>query len=49
LIECEKILKGIDGVGFVYLSDADVVRHPVVRNIIRAYEEYERKKNGSDK
>lgn len=48
LIECEKILKGIDGIGFVYLSDADVVRHPVVRNIIRAYEEYERKKNGSD-
>ncbi len=44
LIECEKILKNINGIKFVYLTEMDVVRHPVVKDIIRAYEEYERKK-----
>lgn len=48
LIECEKILKGIKGIKFVYLTDMDVVRHPVVKDIIRAYEEYERKKYGKN-
>ena len=37
LIEIERILKGIDGIGFHYLSDADVIRHRLVRDIIRAY------------
>lgn len=37
LIEIERILKGIDGIGFQYLSDADVIRHRLVRDIIRAY------------
>jgi phosphate starvation-inducible PhoH-like protein len=37
LIEVERILKGIEGIGFHYLSDADVVRHRLVREIIKAY------------
>ncbi|HEY7893365.1 MAG TPA: PhoH family protein [Gemmatimonadaceae bacterium] len=37
LIEIERILKGIDGIGFHYLTDADVIRHRLVRDIIRAY------------
>ncbi|HEY7877827.1 MAG TPA: PhoH family protein [Gemmatimonadaceae bacterium] len=37
LIEIERILKGIDGIGFHYLSDADVIRHRLVRDIIKAY------------
>jgi phosphate starvation-inducible protein PhoH and related proteins len=37
LIEVERILKGIDGIGFHYLSEADVVRHRLVREIIKAY------------
>lgn len=35
------ILRNIDGIAFVYLSDQDVVRHPLVKAIIRAYDEHE--------
>lgn len=45
LIECQKILKGIEGIAFVYLNETDVVRHPLVKKIIKAYEEYEGKKS----
>ena len=37
LVQIERILTGIEGIGFHYLSDADVVRHRLVRQIIRAY------------
>jgi phosphate starvation-inducible PhoH-like protein len=37
LVQIERILQGIEGIGFHYLSDADVVRHRLVREIIRAY------------
>jgi phosphate starvation-inducible PhoH-like protein len=37
LVQIERILPGIDGIGFQYLSDADVVRHRLVREIIKAY------------
>jgi len=37
LLQVEKILKGIDGIEFVYLEDVDVVRHRLVKDIIRAY------------
>lgn len=40
LTEAEKILKGVRGVGMVYFSDEDVVRHDMVGRIIRAYETY---------
>ncbi|MEX0692620.1 MAG: PhoH family protein [Gemmatimonadales bacterium] len=39
LVHVERILPGIDGVGFCYLEDRDVVRHRLVREIIRAYAE----------
>jgi phosphate starvation-inducible PhoH-like protein len=39
LLHVERILPGIDGIGFCYLGDADVVRHRLVRDIIRAYAE----------
>jgi phosphate starvation-inducible PhoH-like protein len=39
LIQVERILPGIDGVAFCYLDDRDVVRHRLVREIIRAYAE----------
>ncbi len=41
LIQVERILPGIDGVAFCYLDDRDVVRHRLVREIIRAYAEDE--------
>lgn len=37
LLQAERILKGIDGIAFVYSTEADVVRHKLVKNIIRAY------------
>jgi phosphate starvation-inducible protein PhoH and related proteins len=39
LVQIERILPGIDGIGFYYLTDADVVRHRLVREIIKAYAE----------
>lgn len=39
LIHVERILPGIDGVKFCYLEEKDVVRHRLVREIIRAYTE----------
>ena len=39
LMQVERILPGIEGISFHYLSDADVVRHRLVREIIRAYAE----------
>ena len=39
LIQVERILPGIEGVAFCYLEDRDVVRHRLVREIIRAYAE----------
>lgn len=40
LTEAEKILRDVRGVGMVYFSDEDVVRHDMVGRIIRAYETY---------
>lgn len=37
LIEVERILRGIEGIGFQYLTESDVIRHRLVRDIIRAY------------
>lgn len=37
LLEVERILREIDGISFVYLNESDVVRHRLVRDIIRAY------------
>ncbi len=39
LVQAESILQGIDGIGFTYFEKADVVRHRLVKEIIRAYEE----------
>lgn len=44
LVEATKILKGIDGIEIVEFSREDVVRHRLVQEIIKAYEEYERTK-----
>ncbi len=41
LIVAQKILKGVEGIGFCQLTQADVVRHPLVQKIVAAYELYE--------
>jgi phosphate starvation-inducible PhoH-like protein len=42
LAQIRSVLKEIEGISFVYLSDRDVVRHPLVQKIIRAYEKFDR-------
>jgi phosphate starvation-inducible PhoH-like protein len=37
LIQIERILTGIEGIAFHYLTESDVVRHRLVREIIKAY------------
>ena len=37
-IQAMHILTGIDGIGFCHLSEQDVVRHPLVKAILKAYE-----------
>ena len=44
LIEAEKILKNVEGIGFTYFNDSDIVRHPLVKKIIVAYDANKRKK-----
>ncbi len=38
-----KVLENIDDIGFSYLTSKDVVRHPLVQRIVKAYEDYENK------
>lgn len=45
LVQVQSILKGVDGIGFVYLTKQDVVRHQLVRKIIKAYETFEKPTN----
>jgi phosphate starvation-inducible protein PhoH and related proteins len=38
LIDAERVLKRVNGIGFTRLTSADVVRHPLVARIVDAYE-----------
>lgn len=41
LIAAERMLRGIEGIEFIRFSEADVVRHPLVARIVKAYEFYQ--------
>ena len=41
LKEAMKILKGIEGIAFCEFTEKDVVRHPLVQKIIKAYAKYD--------
>ena len=41
----ERILKDIEEIGFINFSSRDVVRHPLVQRIVKAYEDYEGRLN----
>ena len=43
LIQVQRILQGIEGIDFVYFSERDVVRHPLVQAIVKAYNRYEQR------
>jgi phosphate starvation-inducible PhoH-like protein len=40
LIEAKTILSRVPGIRFVYFTEKDVVRHPLVQEIVKAYESY---------
>ena len=47
LIDAANILKKVDGISFVHFDETDVVRHKLVKNIIKAYAKNDtKKKNG---
>jgi len=47
LMEAVEILRDVEGIGFMHFTERDVVRHPLVQSIIRAYESRgERPANG---
>jgi phosphate starvation-inducible protein PhoH and related proteins len=37
----ERLLKNIEGISFIHFSESDVVRHPLVASIVKAYESQE--------
>jgi len=41
LVEAQQLLSEIEGIGFVYLTGRDIVRHPLVVKIVEAYERHE--------
>jgi phosphate starvation-inducible PhoH-like protein len=49
LKQVEVILKNVNGISFIYFDKSDVVRHKLVRDIISAYEEYEKNKESEVK
>lgn len=44
LVEAQKILQDVEGIDFVQFSEVDVVRHPIVQRIIKAFERMETRK-----
>jgi len=38
LVQAKEVLKGVDGIQFNHFSDRDVVRHPIVQSIVKAYD-----------
>ncbi|UTW62595.1 PhoH family protein [bacterium SCSIO 12741] len=43
LVQANKILPGTSGIAFIYLNEKDVIRHKLVRSIIRKYADYDKK------
>ena len=42
-----EVLRGVEGISFIYFDDRDVVRHSLVQRIVKAYERYETMASGS--
>jgi phosphate starvation-inducible protein PhoH and related proteins len=40
LLDAADVLKGVEGISFVQFDERDVVRHPLVQRIVKAYERY---------
>jgi phosphate starvation-inducible PhoH-like protein len=46
LVQIQDILVDIEGIGFVHLDETDVVRHRLIKEIIRAYEQFSEAESG---
>lgn len=44
-----RVLKNVDEIGICQLTSSDVVRHPLVQKIVKAYEEYEKQERKGNK
>ena len=40
LIDAIEVLRGVQGIAFAYFDEKDVVRHPLVQRIVKAYEKH---------
>lgn len=48
LLHAIDVLKGVQGIGFTHFSAQDVVRHPLVQHIVKAYEAFEKKERAEN-
>jgi phosphate starvation-inducible PhoH-like protein len=48
LVEAARILEGVKGIGLMRFTEADVVRHPLVQEILRAYDREKRRREPSN-
>jgi phosphate starvation-inducible PhoH-like protein len=46
LLQAQRVLSGIGGIQFCLLTDKDVVRHTLVRKIVKAYDRFETENHG---
>ncbi len=49
LVEAIQVVEGVEGIALQRFKEADVVRHPLVQSIVRAYERNDREKNAGAK
>ena len=43
LVEALNVLRGVEGIGVKHFTEEDVVRHPLVQQIVRAYDRWDRR------
>jgi phosphate starvation-inducible PhoH-like protein len=48
MVDALRVLEGVEGIGFMRFTEADVVRHPLVQSIIRAYERRDSRRSRSE-
>jgi phosphate starvation-inducible protein PhoH and related proteins len=41
LLEVQRVLRGVDGIAFCGFTEVDVVRHPLVQEVVRAYDAWD--------
>ena len=49
LVEARQLLSGVEGIAVIHFTERDVVRHPLVQDIIRAYEAHRQRSTAPKK